>query len=29
LFADSHLVRQGRLSVVPLSDAQYALLTAG
>ena len=29
LFADSHLVRQGRLSVVPLNDAQYALLTAG
>jgi predicted RNA-binding protein with PUA-like domain len=24
LFADSPLVRQGRLSVVPLSDAQYA-----
>jgi predicted RNA-binding protein with PUA-like domain len=28
LFADSPLVRQGRLSVVPLSDAQYALLTS-
>jgi predicted RNA-binding protein with PUA-like domain len=27
LFADSPLVRQGRLSVVPLSDAQYAWLT--
>jgi len=27
LFADSPLVRQGRLSVVPLSDAQYKLLT--
>lgn len=27
LFADSPLVRQGRLSVVPLSDAQYAALT--
>jgi len=26
LFADSPLVRQGRLSVVPLSDAQYAWL---
>jgi predicted RNA-binding protein with PUA-like domain len=26
LFADSPLVRQGRLSVVPLSDAQYKLL---
>jgi predicted RNA-binding protein with PUA-like domain len=25
-FADSPLVRQGRLSVVPLSDAQYAWL---
>ncbi len=27
LFADSPLVRQGRLSVVPLSDAQYKFLT--
>ena len=27
LFADSPLVRQGRLSVVPLSAAQYAWLT--
>jgi predicted RNA-binding protein with PUA-like domain len=26
LFADSPLVRQGRLSVVPLSDAQYSFL---
>ncbi len=26
LFADSPLVRQGRLSVVPLTDAQYKLL---
>ena len=26
LFADSPLVRQGRLSVVPLSDAQFAFL---
>lgn len=26
LFADSPLVRQGRLSVVPLSDAQYEWL---
>lgn len=26
LFADSPLVRQGRLSVVPLSDAQYKAL---
>ena len=26
LFADSPLVRQGRLSVVPLSDAQYSWL---
>ena len=26
LFADSPLVRQGRLSVVPLSDEQYAVL---
>ncbi|HSA94145.1 MAG TPA: EVE domain-containing protein [Terriglobales bacterium] len=29
LFADSPLVRQGRLSVVPLSDAQYRFLTGG
>jgi len=28
LFSDSPLVRQGRLSVVPLSDAQYQLLTS-
>jgi predicted RNA-binding protein with PUA-like domain len=27
IFADSPLVRQGRLSVVPLSEAQYRLLT--
>jgi len=27
LFAESPLVRQGRLSVVPLSDAQYGFLT--
>ena len=27
LFADSPLVRQGRLSVAPLSDAQYSFLT--
>ena len=27
LFADSPLVRQGRLSVVPLSQAQYGFLT--
>jgi predicted RNA-binding protein with PUA-like domain len=27
LFTDSPLVRQGRLSVVPLSEAQYKLLT--
>jgi predicted RNA-binding protein with PUA-like domain len=27
LFADSPLVRQGRLSVVPLSEGQYAWLT--
>ncbi len=27
LFADSPLVRQGRLSVVPLSEAQYKFLT--
>ncbi len=28
LFADSPLVRQGRLSVVPLTEAQYRSLTA-
>jgi predicted RNA-binding protein with PUA-like domain len=28
-FADSPLVRQGRLSVVPLTAAQYAFLTKG
>ena len=28
-FADSPLLRQGRLSVVPLTDAQYAWLTNG
>jgi predicted RNA-binding protein with PUA-like domain len=28
LFADSPLVRQGRLSVVPLSDAQHKFLTS-
>jgi predicted RNA-binding protein with PUA-like domain len=27
LFADSPLVRQGRLSVVPLTEAQYRALT--
>jgi predicted RNA-binding protein with PUA-like domain len=27
LFADSPLVRQGRLSVVPLTAAQYKFLT--
>jgi predicted RNA-binding protein with PUA-like domain len=27
VFADSPLVRQGRLSVVPLTDAQYGFLT--
>jgi hypothetical protein len=27
LFADSPLVRQGRLSVVPLTEAQYKRLT--
>jgi len=27
LFADSPLVRQGRLSVVPLTEAQYKFLT--
>lgn len=29
LFSDSPLVRQGRLSVVPLSDEQYRYITAG
>lgn len=29
LFADSPLVRQGRLSVVPLTKAQFAALTGG
>jgi predicted RNA-binding protein with PUA-like domain len=29
LFVDSPLVRQGRLSVVPLSEPQYKLLAAG
>jgi len=29
LFADSPLVRQGRLSVVPLTDAQYEHLARG
>ncbi|MGH8297715.1 MAG: EVE domain-containing protein [Steroidobacteraceae bacterium] len=29
LFADSPLVRQGRLSVVPLSEAQYRHITGG
>jgi predicted RNA-binding protein with PUA-like domain len=29
LFATSPLVRQGRLSVVPLTDAQYKFLTDG
>ena len=28
LFRDSPLLRQGRLSVVPLSDAQYRFLTS-
>ena len=28
LFADSPLVRQGRLSVVPLSEKQYSFLTS-
>jgi len=28
LFGDSPLLRQGRLSVVPLSDAQYRFLTS-
>ena len=28
LFADSPLLRQGRLSVVPLSEAQYRFLTS-
>jgi predicted RNA-binding protein with PUA-like domain len=27
LFADSPLVRQGRLSVVPLTEGQYKVLT--
>ncbi len=29
LFSDSPLVRQGRLSVVPLTDAQFAFVTQG
>jgi predicted RNA-binding protein with PUA-like domain len=29
LFADSPLVRQGRLSVVPLTDAQHKFVTGG
>jgi predicted RNA-binding protein with PUA-like domain len=29
LFADSPLVRQGRLSVVPLTEAQFRFLTGG
>jgi predicted RNA-binding protein with PUA-like domain len=29
LFADSPLVRQGRLSVVPLTEKQYKVLTEG
>jgi predicted RNA-binding protein with PUA-like domain len=29
LFADSPLVRQGRLSVVPLTDAQYEHIVGG
>lgn len=29
LFADSPLVRQGRLSVVPLTKSQYSALTGG
>ena len=29
LFANSPLIRQGRLSVVPLTDAQYQALTRG
>jgi predicted RNA-binding protein with PUA-like domain len=29
LFADSPLVRQGRLSVVPLTEAQYKVLISG
>jgi predicted RNA-binding protein with PUA-like domain len=29
LFADSPLVRQGRLSVVPLTEAQYKFLISG
>lgn len=28
-FSDSPLVRQGRLSVVPLNEAQYKMLTGG
>jgi predicted RNA-binding protein with PUA-like domain len=28
-FADSPLVRQGRLSVVPLTEAQYKFLVSG
>jgi predicted RNA-binding protein with PUA-like domain len=28
VFSDSPIVRQGRLSVVPLSDTQFAFLTA-
>ncbi len=28
-FRDSPLIRQGRLSVVPLTDAQYSALTSG
>lgn len=28
VFADSPLIRQGRLSVVPLTEAQYRLLTS-
>ncbi len=29
IFADSPLVKQGRLSVVPLTDEQYSWLTSG
>jgi len=29
VFSDSPLVRQGRLSVVPLNDEQYRVLTSG
>jgi len=29
LFTDSPLLRQGRLSVVPLTDAQYQALLSG